>query len=67
MLVYVTVNLNSVVGVPLPGVTLPLVRVTLPHVAESPRTGVAKRNRDAASQTVSASAPPSLTLVPPGP
>ena len=61
---YVTVNLKSVVGVPLPGDTPPLERVTLPQDASSPSAGATNTNIDAATQTVSANAPPSLTLVP---
>jgi hypothetical protein len=60
---YVTVNLKVVAGVPPAGEIVPLVRDTLPHVAESPRTGATNTNRDAATQTVSARAPPSLTRV----
>lgn len=63
-LVYVTVNVNVVVGVPPAGEIVPLVSETLPHVAESPRTDAVNTNRDAATQTVSASAPPSLPRVP---
>lgn len=57
LFVYVTWKVNVVVGVPLVGETLPSVRVTVPHVAESPRTGPTKRARDAPSRTVNASAP----------
>ena len=61
---YVTVNLNVVVGEPLPGATPPLVKVVRPHVAVSPRTGVTRRNEDAPNHAASANAPASLTLVP---
>ena len=62
--VYVTVNVNVVVGVPLPGATPPLVNVVRPHVAVSPRTGVTSRNEDAPNHAASANAPASLTLAP---
>ena len=61
---YVTLNVNVVVGVPPAGEIVPLVSETLPHDAESPRTDAVNTKKDPATQMVSASAPPSLTRVP---
>ena len=66
MFLYVTVNLKDVVGVPAVGETAGSNKVTLPSGQEmvTPRTGATNMNKDAATETVSARAPPSLTRVP---
>jgi hypothetical protein len=66
LFLYVTVNLKDVVGVPAVGETAGSTKVTLPSGQEmvTPRTGATNTNRDAATQRVSASAPPNLTRVP---
>ena len=56
LFVYVTVKVNVVVGVPLPGETPPAVRLTAPHVAETARVGVADRSADAPKHIANASA-----------
>jgi hypothetical protein len=63
LFLYVTVKSNMVAGVPLEGDTAPLDRVTTPQVAESAKTGPAKKERDATSQAASANAPPTPVLV----
>ena len=50
-------NVNTVVGVPVVGLTVPLVITIVPHVAARPSTGPTNRNRDAVSQAVSETAP----------
>ena len=57
LFVYFTVKLKVVVGVPLLGEPLPSDRVTVPHVADSPRTGPTNRASDALRRTVNATAP----------
>jgi hypothetical protein len=56
LFVYVTVKVNVVVRVPLPGETPPAVRLTGPHVAETARVGVADRSADAPRHIANASA-----------
>ena len=56
LFVYVTVKVNVVVGVPLPGEIPPAVRLTAPHVAESASVGVADSNSDAPKHIANASA-----------
>jgi hypothetical protein len=48
---------KTVAGVPLVGVTLPSVNVTLPHVAASPSTGATDTTNEAVSRATSTRAP----------
>jgi hypothetical protein len=60
--VYVTVNTNVVLGVPLPGETPPPVRLTWPQVADRASVGAAPSRTDAPAQIVSAN--PRTSVVP---
>lgn len=55
LFVYVTVNMNVVVGEPLPGETVPAVRLTGPQVAERANVGLADKNADAPKHSANAS------------